>query len=57
MSIELPEAEFPVLIGHALEDSSPDATFIRVAIDPEIFRIAWQLRQFLSSEVDLSKWL
>ena len=47
----------PLLIGYAMENMIPEAPFVRVAIEPRILRIAMQLRQFLSSEVDLSKWL
>lgn len=49
--------EDPILVGHALENGPNAEGFIRVLIEPRFLRIALQLRQFLPSEVDLSKWL
>jgi len=49
----------PILIGYALEDSHfPDGTenpFTRVRLEPWVIRLAFQLRQFKT--VDLEKML
>ena len=44
-----------VLIGYAPEDTVPESPFVRVRIESWVIRLAFQLRQFKT--VDLEKML